>query len=109
MTVGRTSVPFLDLKSFSGVESETQEREVVTTSPIRMPFISVYEQADSENAFDDPVREAYSTLVNELYDEEFDEALFELLTEARILHQDHLASGYSSSDADRLATQRFSQ
>jgi hypothetical protein len=55
------------------------------------------------------LRETYSTLVNELYDEEFDETLFELLTDARNMHQDHLASGYSSSETDRLVTQRFSQ
>ena len=109
MTVGRTSVPFLDLKSFSGEESETQELESATTPPNRLPFVSVYELADGEKVFDDPFREAYTTLVNELYDEEFDEALFELLTDARIIHQDNLASGASSSDADRLATQRFSQ
>jgi hypothetical protein len=71
--------------------------------------MSVYELADGESAFDDPVREAYSTLANELYDEEFDEALFELLTDARNMHQDHLASGYSSSDADRVVTQHFSE
>ena len=44
---------------------------------------------------DEPLREAYATLVNDLYDEEFDESLFELLTSARGLHQDHLASGHS--------------
>lgn len=71
--------------------------------------MSVYELADGESTFDDPVREAYATLVNELYDEEFDEALFELLTDARNMHQDHLASGYSSSEADRVVTQHFSQ
>ncbi len=71
--------------------------------------MSVYELEDGESALDGPVREAYSTLVNDLYDEEFDEALFELLTDARSLHQDHLASGRSPSEADRLVTQRFSQ
>ena len=55
------------------------------------------------------LREAYSTVAGELYDEEFDEALFELLTDARNLHQDQLASGHSSSEADRLVSQHFSQ
>ena len=109
MTVGNASAPFLDFKSFITEEAETQEPEVQTTLAGRSPFVSVYESAEGESAFDDPVREAYSTLVNELYDEEFDEALFELLTDARNMHQDHLASGYSSSEAERIVTQRFSQ
>ena len=55
------------------------------------PFLSVYEQVEGEAPFEDPVREAYVTVVQELYDEEFDESLFELLTDARNLHSDHLA------------------
>ena len=72
------------------------------------PFISVYEQVEGEAPFVDPVREAYVTVVQELYDEEFDESLFELLTDARNLHSDHLASGHSHEDADRLVAQHFS-
>ena len=109
MTVGNVSAPFLDFKSFITEESEATEPEIRMTPAVRSPFISVYESADGEKTFDDPIREAYSTIVNELYDEEFDEALFELLTDARNLHQDHLASGYSSSEADRHVTQHFSQ
>jgi hypothetical protein len=109
MTTGHASVPFLDFKSFITEEAEAQEPELRSTPAPSSPFMSVYELADGETAFDDPVREAYATLVNELYDEEFDEALFELLTDARNMHQDHLASGYSSSDADRVVTQHFSE
>src|SRR5262245_32074441 len=109
MTVGHANAPFLNYTSFIGEESEAQETEQQTTLAVRSPFVSVYELADGESVVDDPLREAYSTLVNELYDEEFDEALFELLTDARNMHQDHLASGYSPSEADRLVTQRFSQ
>jgi hypothetical protein len=109
MTVGHASAPFLDFKSFITEEAEAEEPELRSTPAARSPFVSVYESEDGERAFDDPVREAYSTFVNELHDEEFDEALFELLTDARNMHQDHLASGYSRSEADRLVTQRFSQ
>jgi len=109
MTVGNTNAPFLDFKSFIAEESEAKEPEIRTTLAARSPFISVYELADGESAIDDPVREAYSTIVNDLYDEEFDEALFELLTDARNMHQDHLASGYPSGEADRIITQHFSQ
>jgi hypothetical protein len=106
---GHASAPFLDFKSFIAEEAEQEEPEVRSTPAARSPFMSVYESEDGENAFDDPARVAYSTFVNELYDEEFDEALFELVTDARNMHQDHLASGYSPSEADRLVTQRFSQ
>ncbi|MCI0418038.1 MAG: hypothetical protein L0312_02265 [Acidobacteria bacterium] len=109
MTVGQASAPFLGLKSFIVEESEAQEPEIRTSLAVRSPFISVYELADGESAFDDPIREAYSSIVHELYDEEFDEALFELLTNARNMHQDHLASGYPSTEADRIVTQHFSQ
>jgi hypothetical protein len=109
MTVGQASTPFLDFKSFTAEESEAQEPEIRVKLPVQSPFISVYESADGASAIDDPVREAYSALVNELHDEEFDEALFELLTSARNMHQDHLASGYSSNEAERIVTQHFSQ
>jgi hypothetical protein len=109
MTSGNSSVPFLDFKSFITEEAEIQEPEMRTTPADRSPFISVYESAEGENTVDDPVREAYATIVNELYDEEFDEALFELLTDARNLHHNHLTSGYSPGEADRLVTQHFSQ
>jgi hypothetical protein len=108
MAVGRASTPFLDAKSFL-TEAEAPEPEFRSPSVARSPFLSVYELAEGESAVEDPMREAYATLVNELYDEEFDEALFELLTDARSLHQDHLASGHSPSEAERLVTQRFSQ
>ena len=72
------------------------------------PFLSVYEQIEGEAPFEDPVREAYVSVVQELYDEEFDESLFELLTDARNLHSDHLASGHSQEDADRIVAQHFS-
>ena len=109
MSVGNVTTPFVDVKSFITEVAETQDPEIHSALPVQTPFVSVYESAEGESAVDDPVREAYSTLVNELYDEEFDEALFELLTDARNMHQDHLASGYSSGEADRLVTQHFSQ
>jgi hypothetical protein len=109
MTVGNASVPFLDFKSFVTEEAEIRELDIRATPATRSPFISVYELTDAESTYDDPSREAYATIVSELYDEEFDEALFELLTDARGLHQDHLASGHPAPEADRLVTQHFSQ
>ena len=80
-------------------------------APTRSPFLSVYELdgQPAEAAYDEPAREAYASLVNALHDEEFDEALHELESHARALHDDQLAMGASRSDADRVLTQHFSQ
>ncbi len=75
--------------------------EMESAPPVRAangpwsPFLSVYEADEGESQADQPLREAYATLVNDLYDEEFDEALFELLTSARTIHEDHLTAGHS--------------
>jgi hypothetical protein len=77
----------------------------------RSPFLSVYE-LDGEAAmasYGEPVREAYATLVDQLHDEEFDEALQELESHARGLHDRQLAEGASRAEADRLLSQHFSQ
>ena len=56
MTGGHANVPFLDVKSFITEEAEAQEPEFRSTSAARSPFMSVYELADGESAFDDPAR-----------------------------------------------------
>ena len=109
MTVGNARAPFLDFQSFAIAEAETAEPEVRSFPSSRSPFISVYELVEGESQYDDPVREAYAEIVNELHDEEFDEALFELQTHARALHDDHLNNGASRNEADRALTQHFSQ
>ncbi len=99
--------PFLDMQSFALEEAEAPRAQ--PGPPAWSPFLSVYESADGENLADEPLREAYTTLVNDLYDEEFDEALYELTTTAKGLHQEHLSSGHSVAEADRIVTQHFSQ
>src|SRR5687767_116862 len=102
--------PFLDAPSFAREEQEAAAPPPPSPPPSAWsPFLSVYEAEEREDPSGGDMREAYATLVNELDDEEFDEALFELLTDARNLHQDHLASGHSSNEAERLVTQHFSQ
>jgi hypothetical protein len=107
MTTGIARAPFLDTQSF--VREEAEAPPVRPAPPPWSPFLSVYESAEGGPEVDAPLREAYVSVVNELYDEEFDESLFELLTRARSLHQDHLASGHTVADADRIVTQHFSQ
>jgi hypothetical protein len=99
-------VPFLSAASFTLREIQSEEAEGPATAPHRSPFVSIYESEESDAA-DDPAREAYASVVESLRDEEFDEALFELIDDARGLHHDLLAAGHAQGEADRLLTQRF--
>jgi hypothetical protein len=106
MTTG-AAPPFLDVQSF--VQEEGEEPRPAPPGGPWSPFVSVYESAEWEHQAGEPLREAYATLVNDLYDEEFDESLYELLTSAQGLHQDRLVSGLSLAEADRVVMQHFSQ
>ncbi len=108
VTVASARAPFLDFNSFSPEDREEPPAAPRATLPARSPFLSVYEWEDAESNYDDPVREAYALLVNELHDEEFDEALFELQCRGRAMHDEQLATGKSRAEADRLVTQHFS-
>jgi hypothetical protein len=104
MAISETYTPFLEAESF------VQGADVpAPTAPAWSPFVSAYESPDWESEADEPLREAYSTVVNALYDEEFDESLFELLTSAQGLHGNRLAAGLSREEADRVVAQHFSQ
>ena len=106
MAEENAATPFLEIRSFVR-ESEAFDSEV--PAPVRgSPFISVYE-LEGRTEFLDPEQEAYSTLVQELYDEEFDEALFELMTEVRGVHEEHMVSSAQSIEGERLLHQHFNQ
>jgi hypothetical protein len=109
MPVGNSATPFLDFKSFVAEESTPPELESRVDLTVRSPFVSVYEAGEGEAGLEDPVRQAFSNLVNELHDEEFDEASFELESYARGVYQELLSSGYTQHEAERLVSQRFSQ
>ena len=111
MTIANARVPFLDFQSFAIDETESPPPDLRVGTALRSPFLSVYEIDGQEAAsgVDEPLREAYAALVNELHDEEFDEALFELSSHVRALHDEQLAMGSSRPDADRLVTQQFAQ
>ena len=97
--------PFRDLSSFDREEQETPPPATGAWSP----FVSAYETDEGETSYGEPAREEYAALVNELYDEEFDEALYELLNVARGLHDSHINSGHSVAEADRVVTQHFAE
>jgi hypothetical protein len=107
MAQGNVATPFLEMRSFVREESEVFVSEAPAPA-LRSPFISVYE-LEGRPEFLNPEQEAYSTLVQELYDEEFDEALFELMLEARGLHEEHMVSSAQSVEGERLLNQHFNQ
>ena len=102
--------PFIDVGSFI---AEEVSREIVepetSVSPIS-PFLTLYES--EEGGLVDPEKEDYIAFINELYDEEFDEALAVLVDEAAALYETQFATeqedpqttGYQ---AERLLTQHF--
>jgi hypothetical protein len=101
--------PFLAVSSF--VQAEVT-REVQETALPATPFLTVYESHDA-GAWVDPETEEYVAFLNELYDDEFEEALFELTTGAVTLHESRL--GYEADglpgaghDGERLLEQHFS-
>ena len=110
MNTATARAPFLDATSFNVTPAaEPLPASIRPSVPARSPFLSVYESSDGEAAFADPVREAFASLVNELHDEEFEDALHELRCRARAMHDGQLASGKPRAEADRLVTQHFSQ
>lgn len=107
MNQGNVATPFIEMRSFVREEPEVFETEA-PSAPLGSPFISVYELEGHEELFN-PEQEAYSTLVQELYDEEFDEALFELMVEVRGLHEEHMVSESPNVEGERLLHQHFNQ
>jgi hypothetical protein len=102
--------PFLDIKSFMAEEvtSETYEASTTTVSP----FLTLYE-AESGGMVD-PQSEEYVTFLNQLYDEEFDEALSSLVDEATEIYETHFGPEHEHEDprtvgyrAERMLNQHF--
>ena len=73
MSVGQASTPFLTVNSFETEhDAPATDLEIHPRLSARSPSVSVYESALGASVFEDPIREAYSSLVDEHYDEEFD-------------------------------------
>jgi len=103
--------PFLDVKSFVSEEATEGQVGLETSRPSHSPFLSVYESEEGGGLVD-PQAEEYVQFLNELHDEEFDEALFELAGEAAALYDsrfsheqgDQRAADY---EAERMLEQYF--
>ncbi len=85
----QTSRPFLEVRSFD-VEDVSREQEAVDRSgAAAVPFLSLYEVG--EGAPVDPAAEEFALFLNELYSDEFDVALYELVGEAADLYDSQFA------------------
>lgn len=107
----KNQTPFLDVQSF--VMEEVSRDTLATSVPVSSPFLSLYESEEG-NGMIDPEAEAYVTFLNELYDEEFDEALSGLVNEATTILEIHYLHEKEDEDpqtvgyqAERLLNQHF--
>jgi len=99
--------PFLDVTSFPRQQPEAREKNI--TSPALSsfsPFVSVYELEDVE-ARVDPESEEFIQFLGELHDEEFDDAVFELINEASALYEDRFIHEYQDTSSQSIGAERF--
>jgi hypothetical protein len=105
-----THSPFLDVRSFAEEEAPTRAEESPPLAQLASPFLAIYElEADGRV---DPQTEEYVSFLNELYDEQFNEALSGLVDEASTIYemnfaneqQDPHTAGYQ---AERMLHQHF--
>ena len=102
--------PFLSVRSFEEEEAPTRAEELPTRAQPGSPFLAVYEFEEEGRI--DPQTEEYVSFLNELYDEQFNEALSNLVDEAAAIYETNFANeqqdphtaGYQ---AERLLNQHF--
>lgn len=92
----------------SNEESEVSEGQVTdaNSSQFYSPFRSLFELESDEGVIDPEAEEAMEFL-DELYDEEFDEALFELVSEASELYEDRFESEYGDPLVQKMQAMRL--
>src|SRR5215203_2014639 len=106
----QTQSPFLDVRSFTEEEVFGSEAEAPSRDQANSPFLAVYEFEGEGRV--DPQTEEYVSFLNELYDEQFNEAVSSLVDEAAGIYEtnflneqaDPRTTGYQ---AERFLTQHF--
>ncbi len=107
---GNVATPFLEVHSFMAGETDEAMQEASSRDEIstRSPFISVYE-LEGQTEYLDAQSEAYSTLVQDFHDEEFDVAVQELIDHVRGIHEENMLASYRSVDTESQFNQYFKQ
>jgi hypothetical protein len=106
----QTQAPFLNVQSFLAEEMPSDRQPVGSLTQIS-PFLSVYELEEGEGPVESEVEE-YAAFLSELQDEEFDEALYEIASEAAGLYearieQEATESPGSTYEAERILERHF--
>ena len=103
-----TQAPFLDMQSFTAEEVYPTQQHVIppNLSSPSSPFVSIYEM-EEEGGPVDPRAEDYVAFLSELYDEEFDEAIFELVNEAAALYEERSARSFGEVPTRDPTAERF--
>ncbi len=102
--------PFLEVRSFVAEETERAEPFAAPLT-VGSPFLTLYEDESSGERVD-PRAEEYALVLNELYDEEFEDSLYALAAEAAAVHearfaQEHADARANGYEAERLLEQHF--
>ncbi|MFX0198367.1 MAG: hypothetical protein ACFFCW_19790 [Candidatus Hodarchaeota archaeon] len=100
--------PFLESRSFVVKKPEPVEEKESTPSwsQAYTPFRSVYELNGQEELME-PEEEAFAEFLTELYDEEFDEAVYELMGEMSEIYESQLSTGYGNMVAQEAQTEQY--
>lgn len=105
-----TQSPFLDVRSYAQEETSADAAEPQAARQVGSPFLGMY-RLDAEGGAD-PQAEAFVSFLNELYDDQFTDALTGLVTEASALYQANFGTDQNDPrtvgyQAERLLTQHF--
>ncbi len=112
MSTYTSQSPFLDVQSFALKEGEASDASLATQEVPFTPFLSLYETEEG-GALTDPEADEFVGFLNELYEQEFDESLFELVDEAAALVDGNIATEQdedpktSAYAAERVLDQHF--
>ncbi len=100
--------PFPDVLHLVHEESAFAGEPTVSApaQQLQSPFRSVYELAGEEGTLD-PEAEEFTAFLNELYDEEFDEAIYEFVSEADDIYHERFESEYGDRLAQKLQAARL--
>jgi hypothetical protein len=102
--------PFLDVSSFAADEAETVEYEETllasTDYEVNTPFRSEFRLETQENMVT-PEAEEFVSFLDELYDREFDEAVFQLVNEAADLYAARFEGEFMGEAAQQMEVKRM--
>jgi hypothetical protein len=107
-----TETPFPDKGNFfKRMESAEELESLPSWSRPESPFRSIYELEGQED-MDDPVAEEFAEFLTDLYYEDFNGVLFELMNEASDFYNSQLEVGYGSpieqeAQAERMLKEYF--